>query len=93
MAPKEPSLPKRSFFGDRYETATRDNIKNDFDYEPKGDILGTERPATPKIPKLDSSINRKILLSNIKDSGRFLYRIYLFHLYSSSELCTSLSFW
>lgn len=57
-------------FNEKYETMTKDNIKNDFDYE-SGNILAMDRSITPKVPKLDSSTDRKSLLSNIKDSGMY----------------------
>ena len=51
------------------DALARDSVIKDFDYEPH-DILPSERLFTPKVPKLDSSIDKKSLLSNIKDSGK-----------------------
>ena len=55
---------------ERYSTTARNDIANEFDYEPN-DGLFYERPITPKVPRLDSSTDRKSLLSNIKDSGKY----------------------
>ena len=70
MKPGE-SAPSRNLplHDERYSTTARNGIVNDFDYEPD-DSLFHERPITPKVPRLDSSIDRKSLLSNIKDSGK-----------------------
>ena len=71
MLSRDSSQPKHlPLYGARYVTTGNDNIANDFDYEPN-DILPSERLVTPKAPRLDSSIDRKSILSNIKDSGKF----------------------